>query len=128
MTICTECAKDGKDKGFVMSIEDALDIVLDSSEEELEEDSIFLFRNATGLYCFVCLCRELAVCVGCLDAVDEVYLDHRCEAGPYVCIDCLNSETRSHLYECYSSGCMTAEEFTQQEYEMDMMEKEWGAE
>jgi hypothetical protein len=128
MTICTECAKDGKDKGFVLNIEEALDIVLDAPEEELEEDSIFLFRNASGVYCFVCLCRELSVCVNCLDVADEVFPDTRCEAVPYVCSDCLNTETRNHLYECYSTGCMTAGEFAQQEYEIEMMEKEWGAE
>lgn len=66
------------------------------------------------------------MCLHCAQEVDNLKEDKRCKARPWLCSDCLVSPKRIHKWECYASGCMTVEEFAEEQ--QDMLEDGLGDE
>lgn len=115
---CYNCDKEG----FVGPTHFPGDNVVSSIIEydntyEIPKGLAALFLYCHELYCYPCYCVATSTCVHCGDVKDVLVRDKRCKNNLYLCPDCIKLAC-PHLFKCYSDGCMTPEEFAQQEFEM----------
>lgn len=80
---------------------------------KVPEDHYFLFELRGSYFCLPCLWLREGICLHCGEKAEKLVKEDRCKANPWVCQDCYTQRV-THKYECYSSGCMTPEEFAKE--------------
>jgi len=78
----------------------------------MDKDVILLAEDEDEqLICLPCFMAKERRCLHCGEEAD-LMPDVTCKAQPWLCEECLRLPYRVHMFSCYSDGCMTAEEFS----------------
>lgn len=110
MDKCSNCNKPG--------FSDEMMFEIGISNQKIPPGLAALFVFMGELYCYPCYCLVSSTCIHCGDEQEVLIRDKRCKNNLYLCQTCIKEPTCPHLFKCYSDGCMSIEEFAQQEFEI----------